>query len=400
MGNYRRVLALPGVTGMLTLTFLARIPMTATSMVLTLHVVLTLHHGYGAAGLIGAATFIGAAIGAPMTGRMVDRFGLRRMVVVTTVGSGVYWLTAWALPYAALLPLAVVGGLVTLPVMSIGRQSLAALVPETHRRTGYSLDSISVEMSFMIGPAAGVLVATKLSTITAVVGLGCLQILAGIAIYLVNPPVRSADEASAPVEPAPSRSSWLRPPLVAALVVGFGAVFTLVGTEIAVVAALRGAGQVGWTGIVVILMCLASMTGGLVYGALRKAPGPLLMMTLLGAFVVPVGLAGGQWWAVALALVPSNLMCAPTLAATGDLVSRLAPATVRGEAMGWHSAALTLGGGLGGPLIGTVIDQVGPAGGFVAAGAGGLLVAAFAVPLARRKAAPEIVGEPAAVSRS
>jgi len=51
--------------------------------------------------------------------------------------------------------------LLALPLFSVSRQSLAALVPEERRRTAYSLDSMSVEASFAVGPAVGVLVVTQ-----------------------------------------------------------------------------------------------------------------------------------------------------------------------------------------------------------------------------------------------
>jgi MFS family permease len=390
LGRYRRVLALPGVRTLLVLMLVARIPVAATSMVLTLHVVLTLHHDYGAAGLVGAAGTIGIAVGAPLTGRLVDGWGLRGMVVITTIGYGAYWLVAWSLPYTALLVVSFAGGLLALPVMSVGRQALAALVPEEHRRAAFSLDSISVEMSFMIGPAVGVLVATNVSTTAAVIGVGCLLIVAGIALFVVNPPVRGAHDEHDPPGGRPPRRQWLRPRLLAVLAAGCGAVFALAGTEVAVVAALRGVGELSWTGVVTIAMCVASVIGGVIYGAVHRTPGPLVLMALLGLLVVPAGLAGGQWWVLCLVLIPSNVMCAPTLAATGDNVSRLAPASVRGEAMGLHSSALTLGGALGSPIVGTVVDHFGATGGFAAAGLGGVLIALVAAPLARRRTPPAV----------
>jgi MFS family permease len=385
LGTYRRVLALPGVGTLLALMFAARIPVTATSMVLTLHVVLTMHRGYGAAGLVGAVGTVGIAVGAPLAGRLVDGFGLRRMILITAVGYGAYWMTAWLLPYEALLALTFVGGIVALPVMSVGRQAIAALVPEEHRKAAFSLDSISVEMSFMVGPALGVLVATNVSTVAAMIAVGVTIVVAGAAIYVVNPPIRGAHDEPEPVGVRPRRRQWLRSELLATLAAGSGAVFVLAGTEVAMVAALRGVGEVSWTGVTTICMCVASAIGGVVYGALHRTPGPLVMMAFLGLLVVPVGLVGGQWWAVALALVPSNLLCAPTLAATGDRVSRLVPASVRGEAMGLHSSALTLGAALGSPVIGVVVDHFHPTGGFAAAGLGGVLVAVLVWPLARRR---------------
>jgi MFS family permease len=387
LGNYRKVLSLPGVGPLLALMLVARIPVSATSMVLTLHVVLTLHGTYGAAGLVGAAGTIGIAVGAPIAGRMVDAWGLRRMVAITTVAYGTYWLTAWTLPYPALLVLSFFGGLLALPVMSIGRQSLAALVPEEHRRTAFSLDSMSVEMSFMVGPALGVLIATKVSTVAAVVSVGVLLVLAGGAVFLVNPPVRGAHDDVESDGPRPPRRQWLRSRMLGTLALGAGSVFVLAGTEVSVVAALRGVGEVGWTGTVTIAMCVASLIGGLVYGALRRTPSALVLLGGLGALAAPVGLAGGQWWALCLALIPSSVMCAPTIAAGADLVSRLAPAAVRGEAMGLHSGALTLGAALGAPVVGSVVDHFGAAGGFAAAGLGGVLVAVALTPFGRRTGA-------------
>lgn len=384
LGRYRQVLALPGVRSLLGLMLLARVPESAMSMVLTLHVVLTLHRSYGAAGLVGAAGTIGIAVGAPLAGRMVDSWGLRGMLALTTIGEGAYWLTASRLSYPALLVLSFVGGVLALPVMSTGRQALAALVPQEHRRAAFSLDSISVELSFMVGPAAGVLVATKVSTTVAVMSVGCLLIVAGAALFAMNPKVRGEHD-DEPTAVRPPRRQWLRPPLLAVLAAGCGALFVLAGTEVSMVAALRQADEIGWTGVVTVVICVASMTGGVVYGALRRTPGVLVMMTLLSVLIIPAGLLGGQWWVLGLAMVPSNLMCAPTLAATGDEVSRLAPASVRGEAMGLQSSAFTIGIALGSPVVGVVVDHFGPTGGFAAAGLGGVLVALLVWPLARRR---------------
>lgn len=386
MGNYGQVLRLPGVRTLLVLMFASRIPAAATNMVLTLHVVLTLHRDYGSAGLVGAVGTVGIAIGAPLTGRLVDAFGLRKMVTITTVIYATYWLTAWRLPYTELLVVSFFGGVFALPVMSIGRQALAALVPTEYRRPAYSLDSISLEMTFMVGPALGVLIATKVSTTAAVIAVGVLLLAAGVALFVVNPPVRGAHDEPAPADTVrPPRRAWFGAPMIVGLIAACGAVFILAGTEVTIVAALRTTGEVSWTGVVVITMCVASAIGGVVYGAVHRTPGPLVLMTLLGLLVVPVGLVGGQWWALCLALIPTNLMCAPTLSSTADRISRVTPAAVRGEAMGLHSSALTLGGALGSPVVGTVVDHWNAIGGFAAAGLGGVLIGVLALPFARRR---------------
>lgn len=388
--RYRPVLAVPGVRALVPLMFATRIPHSAASYVLTLHVVLTLHQGYGAAGLVGALVTVGMGLGAPLMGRVIDRFGMRRMLIITILGEGTFWLTSWLMPYPVLVAAAVAGGLLTLPVMSIGRQAMAAAVPAEHRRTALSVDSMGIELSFMVGPALAVLISTRFSTTAALIALGGLVIVGGIALYVVNPPMRerlddAAEAGDSRTAIRPPRRTWLTAPLLAVLVTAGGAVFVLAGTEVAAVAALRDTGQLGWTGPVVILMCVASLLGGLVYGALRRTPRPLILMILLAALLLPAALVGGQWWVLALVLAPSNFMCAPTLSATADAVSGLTPAAVSGEGMGLYSAALTFGGALGAPLIGAAIDRAGPTGGFATAAIGGLVIAGLAWPLGRRR---------------
>ncbi|MBX6357521.1 MAG: MFS transporter [Micromonosporaceae bacterium] len=376
---YRRVLALPGVRPLILLALLARVPVTAAGITLTLHVVLELRHGYGAAGLVGAASTVGSALGAPLLGRLVDRRGLRLMLGVTTVAEAVFWSVAPVLPYPALLVAAFAGGLLTLPVFSVIRQSVAALVPEAQRRPAYALDSMSVELSFMAGPALAVFVITSFSAQVAMAAVGAGTVLAGVALFALNPPVRGdeADE-GASTAPAPRRREWLRPRLVALLAVATATTVVLGGTDVALVAALREAGQVSWTGAVVALWAGYSLAGGFVFGMVHRPLSPLLLTGLLGAFTIPVGLAGDWRW-LCLAMVPAGALCAPSLAAGADAVSRLAPAGARGEAMGLHGSALTVGMAVGAPLAGSVIDATTPAWGFAVAGlvGGGLTLAAL-----------------------
>jgi MFS family permease len=395
MQLYRRTLALPGVRTLVILIFFARIPMSAAGMVLTLHVAVTLGRGYGAAGTVGAAATIGIGLGAPMMGRVVDRFGLRPMLIVTMLGETLFWITARFMSFPVLLVAGLVGGFLTLPGMSIGRQAMAALVPEELRRTGYSVDSISTELSFMVGPAAAVFFATQFSTTTAMTAMACAVGAVGMALLLVNPAVRSEQELAAGDGTRPPRRSWLTPRLIGVFVVAAGAVFVLSGTEVTIVAQLRDQGEIGFTGLVVVAWSLYSAVGGIVYGALHRSISQVTLMALLGALTIPVSLAAGPWWVLALALMPSAALCAPTIAATGEEVARLAPVAVRGLATGLQSSAFTLGAALGAPVAGFVVDHSSPGWGYAVAGIGGVVVAAAALMLRRRTGA---VTQPARAS--
>jgi predicted MFS family arabinose efflux permease len=70
----------------------------------------------------------------------------------------------------------------------------------------------------------------------------------------------------------------------------------------------------------------------------------------------------------------AGLMCAPTITATVDQLSRVVPEAARGEAIGWHGSAMTAGSALGAPVAGLAIDQWGWGGGFVSVSLVGLAV--------------------------
>ena len=75
----------------------------------------------------------------------------------------------------------------------------------------------------------------------------------------------------------------------------------------------------------------------------------------------------------------------------------MTPASARGEAMGLHNSALTVGVALGGPLAGVAMDTWSPAWGFAAVGGVGVVVAALALPaeLRRRRSVADLAASAA-----
>ena len=391
---YRETLALRGIRSLLIVATLARIPITAGTVVLTLHVTQDLKLGYGAAGLIGAAFTVGSSLGAPVLGRVTDRKGLRPVLVLTTVAEVIFWTTAQAMPYWALLIAALVGGFLTLPAFAVARQSIAALAPESHRLPAFALDSITTELSFMTGPALGVLVCTTAGAQVGMLSVGGGILLSGVGLFLLNPPIRGKNETPISAGERVPRSTWLKPRLVAILAITSASTLVLSGTDVAVVAVLQSAGEVEWTGAVLGIWAAYSLLGGFTYGMVKQGLPPLVLFAPMALLTIPVGLAGGHWWLLALLLLPAGALCAPTITATADAVSRMTPASARGEAMGLHNSSLTVGVALGAPLAGVVMDTWSPAWGFAAVGGVGVVVAALALPaeLRRRRAAEVATG--------
>ncbi|MFI6073614.1 MFS transporter [Actinoplanes sp. NPDC051343] len=388
---YRETLALPGLKSLLAVATLARMPIAAGAVVLTLHVVTDLGRGYGAAGLVGAAWTIGGSAGAPVLGRLVDRRGLRIVLVLTTVAEVLFWALTPTLPYWALLVAALVGGLLALPAFAVARQSVAALTPESHRLPAFALDSITTELSFMAGPALGVLLATGPGPHIAMYALAAGIGVSGLGLWLLNPPVRAAHETPIEAGERIPRRSWLRPRFLAVLAVTMAATLVLSGTDVSVVAVLRSNGELSWTGLVMSLWAFYSLLGGFAYGTLRRRFPAVFMLAPMAVLTIVVGIGGAHWWLIAILLIPAGALCAPTITASADAVSRMTPAGARGEAMGLHNSSLTVGVALGGPLAGLAADHLSPPWGFVAVGGAGALIALAVLPIELRRHSAETV---------
>ncbi|MFC5826569.1 MFS transporter [Nonomuraea insulae] len=381
---YRRLLKIPGIPTLLLVGLLARVPNTATGMALTLHVAEVMKLGYGKAGIIAMASTIGMAIGSPLSGRLVDKHGLRPVLIVTTVATAAFWACAWALPFPVLVVAAAVAGLLALPVFSVTRQCLAAMVPVDQRRSGFALDSMLVELSYMAGPALAVAGITTLSSGVTMTIIGVGMSVAGVALILLNPPTRSVEEVEEQAPRVPRRQ-WFTPAFVALLGTVAAATFVLTASELALVATMNHAGQTVWVGLAVAIWCVFSLIGAFVYGGLSRGASPLALIAAMGLLTIPVGLVGGSWHWLVLALLPAGLLCAPSLSSTGDVLSRWVPSGARGEAMGLQSTALLVGGAVSAPIAGAVIDGSGPEWAFVVAGLVGVAMVLVALPFWRRR---------------
>ncbi|GAA2090174.1 hypothetical protein GCM10009801_54930 [Streptomyces albiaxialis] len=386
------MLAVPGMASLLGVSLLARAAITADVMVLTLYVVLKLDLSYAAAGGVAAALTTGLALGGPLLGRMIDRRGLRAVMLVTVAAQAAFWLAVPVLPYGPLLAAALAAGLLMVPAQPVTRQAIAAMTTEGQRRPAFALESVQGELSYIVGPPLVILCVAQTSPGAVAWGVGAAIVAGGLGIALLDPPLRGADEAAAGTEERPRRRAWLGPRMIAVLVMAFGTTMLLGGTDLAIVAVLEDAGQVSWAAGVVAVYGVTSVVGGLVYGGLSRTLPTWLLLALLGLATLPAGLAPDGPWLCAAVAVP-GLLVAPTLSTVADAVSRLAPAGVRGEATGLQSSALAAGFALGTPFVGAAVDLSVPAGGFVAAGAAGLAAAVTGRLLSRRPRAGTPLGD-------
>ncbi|MDQ0077377.1 MFS transporter [Arthrobacter oryzae] len=421
---YKELLAIKPVRRLLVVGMIARIPHSAAGVLLTLHIVLTLGEGYAAAGAAAAVMTIGIAVGAPWRGRRVDTVGLRRALIPSVISEAVIWSVVPHVSYEWLLALVFVGGLLTLPIFSVVRQSLGVLVNGDQRRTAFALDAITTELVFMIGPAAGAIVATTGYSVIGLTVVGVSTSVAGLFLMWFNPPTRSAaadadyeadqqegaevavvaaapahlQEAAAELAPvaagglrrtglrdkAAHNFAWFTAAVAAVFAVAAGAGMVLSGTDVGIVAALEIGGHQAEIGLVFIFWCAASVVGGLLYGAMHRPVSPILLLLGMAALTIPMGFAQDTLTLCLLSLLP-GLLCAPVLSSASEKVADLVEEDRRGEAMGWYGSALTAGVALGAPLAGVFIDGIGPSAGFVSVGTAGVVLCLVGLVLQYRR---------------
>ncbi|MDQ6739814.1 MAG: MFS transporter, partial [Actinomycetota bacterium] len=282
------------------------------------------------------------------------------------------------------------------------------MVAPTQRRTAYALDSVRAELTFMVGPALGVLLSTTLHSVAGLILIGSASAVAGLFLMWFNPPTRTGQRGSyqqdvndelasmeelSPAEAAGSQSFaganvlgrlwgrtrgslvWLNVAVIAVLGASLGAGLVLSGTDVGIVAVLRNSDQIGSMGIVLVFWCAASVVGGLIYGALSRPVNPLWMLAAMALLTIPMGFATDAWSLALLSIAP-GLLCAPVLTSSAERIAELVAEQRRGEAMGWYGSSLTLGSAIGAPFGGMMIDIVGPWGGFTTVG---ILAAALAL---------------------
>jgi MFS family permease len=383
--GYRAVLRLRHARNVLLLGLVVRIPLWAANVVIVLHVVAHLGRSYGAAGLLSAVATVALAISGPWRGRRLDQLGLRRALAPSLVVLAVCWSIAPFVGYWPLLAFAALGGLFVIPTFSIVRQALIHATPEENRTAALAIDAVVLEISFMIGPALGVLLATYWATPQALFTCEFASIAGGVLIWLANPPLRAAPDGDAAERPnEDARFDWVNASVLGVLAACIGATLVLTATDVAVVAALRDMGHQSWIGWQLALWGLGSAIGGVIYGALHRPIPAGALLAGLAATTFPLGWAMGPATLAGL-LILAGLCCAPTLTATVDTLSRTVPEKVRGEALGWHGSALTAGGAVGAPLAGVAVDHWGWSAGFIGPACLSLLIAAALVAVGSRR---------------
>ncbi|NYH51282.1 MFS family permease [Nocardiopsis arvandica] len=411
LANYRRLFAVPHVLSLLAWSLTARFYMPGLMIAVTF-LVEEWTGSYTLAGLVTGAFTLGLALVGPLRGRMADRGGTDRLVLVCGVVFSLGLLGMVLLPgslWWLSVPLALGTGLFGTPANQVVRALWPRLTHGPERQAIYAAEATTQELLFVFSPVltAGVVAlagprwALLMLSVLALLGaLGFARALrrAGAA----GPaPTDDADGADGG-EAGPRRSLLRHPALVVLFLMCLLMVGGVMGVDLVIVAWANELGEPRYVMVLASVWALGSLVGGAIAGGLRGRPhlvrrcfGSALGIAVLVPFVPPVTQLPTPLLVTPLLFV-SGMALAPTLAAVMGRMGDLAPARRRAEAFGWMSTAMGTGGAVAGPLTGALVDLMGIAGGAMGAAALVLMAALLSllVPGPRPEApeAPEASG--------
>ena len=292
MRRYAAVLRVPHVASLIAATLIARFPIGINALALILY----LRHQTGSfavAGVVAGGLAAGAGIGAPVQGRLVDGFGQRRVLVPLAVvhaaalGS-IVALAEIGAPAFVLVACSFSAGFAIPPTSSVLRSMWPALLRgnEALLQPAYALDSVLIELIFVLGPLLTAVLAAGVSPASALI-VSAASVITGTVWFTAQRPSRDFE----PDRGArTSRFGALASPGVRSLVltslpagVGIGMV------EVGLPAFSDAEGSAELAGLLLAIWSLGSAAGGLIYGALPRRP-PLGRVHLTVSGLLPFGL--------------------------------------------------------------------------------------------------------------
>jgi MFS family permease len=362
---YAAVLRAPHVAALIAATLLARFPIGINALAVVLY--LRERTGsFAVAGAVAGSLAAGSGIGAPVQGRLVDSFGQRRVLVplgvVHAAALGALVATAEADAATAVLVLCgLLAGFAIPPTSSVLRSMWPMLLKDRPRllQPAYALDSVLIELIFILGPLLTGLLTAVVSP-QAALGVSAVSVIAGTLAFTALPPSRDwrpEREARAGLLGALG-SPGVRSLVLVSLPAGVG-----IGIcEVALPAFTDAEGSRELAGVLLAVWSLGSAGGGLIYGALPNRP-PLDLVHLAVAALLPLSFVPMAFApsiaAMAFIVIPAGMFIAPLLATRNELVGRVAPAGARTEAYTWPVTAFVGGISVGAALAGVIVEGPG-----------------------------------------
>lgn len=359
--RYVRLLSRAELRRAVVASVVGRLPIGVTGLAI-LMLVQDTTGSFGRGGTVAASYVAGLALIAPIVGRIIDRYGPRVILAFTTLAfpvslAGLAVATRQDGAAAAAHACAVAAGAFFPPITVCMRTFLRQqLHDEAQLAVAYSLESVLIEMIFILGP---VLVAgfTALASPAAAVLFAAVSGGGGTLMFARSPALSQwrieRVGATGLFGPLAARGFLALLAVIACYATAFGLV------EIGTTAFAAEAGAPAAAGVLLAAMSIGSALGGLIYGG-RSWRLPLeqqfpRMLAGMGVGLAPLAVIDAPgpfaaWCALA------GVSMAPALIMQSMLVARMARPEHATEAFTWSSTALLAGVSLGLSLGGALLE--------------------------------------------
>ncbi|MFJ4669764.1 MFS transporter [Kitasatospora purpeofusca] len=404
LAPYRRLFSRPGTVAFTLAGLLARLSMSMTGV--SLVVLIAERRGsYALAGTVAAAGLVAVAIGMPLIGRLVDRFGQARVTVPAVLYNlvplcGLLLCVRLGAPDWALYVCWAAGSAVpNLGGMARARWAHLLRDAPDDRHLANSLEQSLDELCFMAGPVLGMVLCTTVAPeagMLAAGGVGAVGSLLFAAQRRTEPPTTDRADVTAVVTGAGLGSgaadrSPLRVPALRVLALTFLSTGMVFGAlDLTTVAYADALGNRPVAGGLLALVAAGSCVAGLVFGTLRPT-GPAGtrflrgVAAMAGLLLLPLaaGLGGAGLALLGVALFAAGTGTAPTMVTGMTLIQELLPLRQLNEAMAIAVSGIMIGISTGSALAGALAEHAGPGAGYwIPAGAAAL---ALLIALAGRR---------------
>ncbi|TMR99252.1 MFS transporter [Nonomuraea basaltis] len=368
VGPYRGLFDGPGVKAFVLAGFVGRMPMSMLGIGIVF-LISALTGSYATAGAVAGTTSVAFAVAAPLTGRLVDRFGQSRVIppfaVVNALALASLMLsTGLRLPDWTLYASGLVVGATSLSLGSMVRARWSAIHGGSGKlHTAFAFESVVDEVIFVTGPALVTVLATLLSPYAGLAVALAFMIVGSLALAAqrrTQPPVQEVRSAGGTPILIPGIA------LLSCVFLAMGAVFGSV--DLITVAFADEHGVKPAAGFLLASFAGGSMVSGLWFGSRHW------QMSLRGRFVralflFAVGLLPilfiGDVRIMAAALFLAGFAISPTLITGFSLTERLVPPSLLTEGMAWISTALGFGVAIGAWAGGRLTELFGASNAYV-----------------------------------
>lgn len=374
---YRELFKTPGAMGLTIASTVLRLPQTMIGIgIVTMLVQKT--GQYWLAGAVAGIYTLTNALAGPQIAKIVDRRGQSQVLPWVTAYSIIMLLALifavhMQAPFLLLFILAALAGAIPSMAAMIRARWLQLFRGRPQLHTAFSLDTVTTELVFTLGPPLSIVLSTALFPEAGPL-LAVILLIFGITAFLMQ----KKTEPKVVEGLGKQTRSTLFIPGVRTIVFALLALGVIAGSiEVAVVAF---ANQEGWpasASFILAAYALGSMIAGLLFGALKPSM-PAENQFLVGGIVMAATSAlpvfSRNVYVLAGMLFIAGVSFAPTMVIVMNIGTSVLPPSRITEGLTWMSTGISLGVALGSVLVGLVIDTYGVRPGFGVAIVAGLVM--------------------------